>query len=349
MTGEARPRGTIRAAVVGAGHLGKFHARVYSEIPDVDLRYVVDIDRARARQVAGEYGAEARADYKGILGEVDIASIATPTTTHHEIARAFLEAGVSVLVEKPMTTTVEQADDLIRLAEARPGVKLQVGHIERFNPAYRAIRDYVREPAFIECHRLSPYSFRSTDVSVVLDLMIHDLDLILDIAGTAPASVEAAGVTILSPSTDIANARLRFDRPDGAPGCIANVTASRVSPKPMRRLRVFQSDAYISMDFLEKTVHVFRKKEEGDLGGPAAEQMAAVAKMPAGAALGQLLDIRQMDIAQTDALMDEISAFVRAVRDDTAPPVTGEHGRRALALAVAIDENIQQFLADRKE
>jgi len=338
---------TLRTAVVGTGRLGRFHARVHAELPGVDLRYVVDVDEARARETAGEYGAEARGDHRELLGEVDAVSIATPTTTHHAVARDFLEAGVSVLVEKPMTTTVEEADDLIRLAAER-GAKLQVGHIERFNPAFRAIREDLKDPAFIECHRLSPYPFRSTDVSVVLDLMIHDLDLILDIAGAPVAGVEAAGIPILSKGTDIANARLRFGEPGDAPVCIANVTSSRISLRQMRRLRVFQSDAYISMDFLEKKVYVFRKKEGVDLSAATTEELDAAAKLPPELAMGQLVDIKTMDISPADALKDELAAFVGAVRDDAPPPVTGEHGRRALALAVEIDEHVRRLLAARR-
>ena len=340
----ARPG--LRTAVIGAGHLGRFHARVHAEIPDIDLRYVVDIDPARAADVAATYGGEARTDPRRVLGEVDAVSVVTPTVTHHAIARDFLDAGVSVLVEKPMTVTVQEADELIGLAEDR-GAKLQVGHIERFNPAYRAIRDVLRAPAFIECHRLSPYPFRSTDVSVVLDLMIHDLDLILDVAGGPPASIEAAGVAILSPETDIANARIRFERPGGGPGCIANVTASRVSPRPLRRMRVFQADCYVSMDFLEKRVHAFRKRPGLDVAALDAEALGRIRQMPGDAALARLLDIRRMDIGPTDALKDEVRAFADAVLEDTEPQVTGVHGRRALALAAAIDDDIRRFLAER--
>ena len=342
MTGPS----SLRAAVIGLGHLGRFHARVYSEIPGVDLRYLADVDRSRAEAAAGQYGGEPCGDYRAVLDKVDVVSVVTPTTSHHRIARDFLDAGVSVLVEKPMTATVEQADDLIRLA-ADHGTKLQVGHIERFNPAYRAVRDVLRDPVFIECHRLGPYPFRSTDVSVVLDLMIHDLDLILDLTGRPPGSVDAAGAAILSKGTDIANVRLSFETASGEPGCVANVTASRVSPTPMRRLRVFQSDAYISIDFLEKKVDVFRQKEGVDLARAAVEELGAAGTMPPGAALGELLDMRQIDPGPADALTDEITSFVTAVRDDAAPLVPGEDGRRALALAVAVEDDIQRFLAQR--
>ena len=337
---------TLKAAVVGAGHLGTFHCRVLSELPGVELRYIVDTDLDSATQAAARYGGKPIATYDDILGDVDVASVVTPTTCHHAVAADFINAGVSVLVEKPITTTVEEADDLIALA-ARNGVVLQVGHIERFNPAFRAIRDELHSPVFIECHRLSPYSFRSTDVSVVLDLMIHDLDLILDITGTPVESIEAMGATILSSSTDIANARLRFQSQGGGPGCVANVTASRVSPAPMRRLRVFQSDSYISLDFLEKTVRVFRKKPDFDIARTDPAQFAKIARLSGELALGQLIDIRSLDVDPADALKDEVESFLTAVRTDTQPVVTGEHGRRALALAAAIEDDVRSFLDGR--
>jgi predicted dehydrogenase len=328
----------LRSAVVGVGHLGRFHARVHAELPDLDLRYVVDVDPRRARDAARQHGGEPRTDPRDILADVDLVSIVTPTTTHHAVARDFLDAGVSVLLEKPMTATVEQADELIRLARER-GARLQVGHIERFNPAYRAVRDLLRYPLFIECHRLGPYPFRSTDVSVVLDLMIHDLDLILDLAGGPPDSLEAVGVPILSKGTDIANARLRFPAADG-PGCIANVTASRVSPKPLRRLRVFQPDAYVSMDFLAKKVWTFKPR-----GRLEPADVARLADLPPDQAFGELLDVQPMDIEPADALLEELRAFAAAVRGDAPVPVPGEQGRRALALAADIDADIARRLA----
>jgi predicted dehydrogenase len=333
----------MRTAVIGAGHLGQFHARVHSELPECDLRYVADVDLDRAREVAAQYGGEPVADFNQIIGEVDAVSVVTPTSTHHVIARPFLEAGVSVLLEKPMARTVLQADELIDAA-ASSGAKLQIGHIERFNPAFRAVRDVLNEPAFIECHRLSPYPFRGTDVSVVLDLMIHDLDLILALAGSGPTDVRAAGLAVLSKGTDIANARLEF----GSAGCVANITTSRVSPRPMRRLRVFQSDAYISMDLLEKKVFVFRPKQGLDLSAMPPEEIDALTKLPGEARLGTLFDVQTIELGQADALKEEIAAFIHAVTADLDPPVSGAHGRRALALAVTIDSKIGYFLAQRR-
>ncbi len=337
----------LRAAVIGVGHLGRFHARVYSELPDVELRYVVDIDPVRAASAAQQYGGEPLTDHREILDDVDIASVVTPTHTHHPIARDLLDAGASILLEKPMTMTVWEADDLIQIARNRKAA-LQIGHIERFNPAYRAARDLIREPIFIECHRLTSYAFRGTDVSVVLDLMIHDLDLILDfVFHYPPPSIEAVGVAVLSGNTDLANARLHFPGPGGRTECIANLTASRVSPSPMRRLRVFQRDLYVSMDFLQKKVYVFRKKDGIDPARLDPQQLANLSGLSGDLALGQLMDIREMSVAGTDALKDELSAFVAAVRNGSPPPVTGEHGRRALATAVEIDREIQRFLTAR--
>ena len=342
MSGES----ALRTAVIGVGRLGGFHARVHTELDEADLRFVVDVDADRAAKAAADRGCEPKTDYREIVDQVDAVSIATPTSCHHEIAKAFLEAGVSVLLEKPMTVTVEQADDLIDTAEKHRAA-LQVGHIERFNPAYRAIRDVLHQPAFIECHRLSPYPFRSTDISVVLDLMIHDLDLILDIAGGEPDSIEGAGIAILSEGTDIANARLRFASQDDGPGCVANVTASRISPASMRRLRVFQPDSYISMDFLERKVYIFRKRDDWDVSAASESDMAALAAMPPEAAFGRLLKVRALDLSETDALRDEVRAFLRAVLEGGPPPVTGEQGRRALALAVDIEDDIRRFLGTR--
>ncbi len=334
---------TLRTAVIGAGHLGTFHARVHSELPECDLRYVVDVDGDRAREVAERYGAEARTDAATLLGEVDAVSVVTPTATHFATARPFLEAGVSVLLEKPMTQTVLEADELITAA-ATSGAKLQIGHIERFNPAFRAVRDVLHQPAFIEAHRLSPYPFRGTDVSVVLDLMIHDLDLILDLAGSTPTDVRAAGIGLLSKGTDMANARLEF----GPAGCVANITASRVSPHPMRRLRVFQADAYISMDFLAKKVFVFRHRAGRDLSAMPPDEIAKLAELPGEARLGALFDVQCSELSPADALKEEVAAFAEAVLHDREPVVTGEHGRRALALAVTIDSRIGYFLAQRQ-
>jgi len=232
----------IRAAVVGVGYLGRFHAQKYAQLPECSLVGVVDSEPAAATRVAAELQVAAFGDYRALLGKVDAVSVVTPTPTHYDIACAFLESGAHVLVEKPITETTEQAERLIGVAR-QCGRVLQVGHLERFNPAILAAESLLTRPRFIECHRLAPFRERGTDVNVVLDLMIHDIDLVQMIVGSPVTSLEAIGTPVFSSAIDIANARLRFDS-----GCVANVTASRVSLKTERKLRVFRDDAYLSID-----------------------------------------------------------------------------------------------------
>ncbi len=305
----------IRTAVVGVGYLGRFHAEKYAAHPDAELVAVVDVDAERAGAVARELGVEAARDHGTLVGRVDCASIAVPTNLHYEVARDLLAAGVDVLVEKPVTTTVDEAKTLVELA-VRGGRVLQVGHLERFNPAFLALEGLVSQPRFIECHRLAPFTERGTDVDVVLDLMIHDLDVILSMVPSALRSVEAVGVPVLTPSADIANARLRF-----ANGCIANVTASRVSLKRERKLRIFQADAYVSVDYGERRVRICRREPDAD--GQAA------------------LVLEEREVPEGDALETEIDAFLRAVREREAPPVSGWDGLRALEVAHVIRESLE--------
>ena len=305
----------LRAAVVGVGYLGRFHAEKYAAHGAADLVAVADIDPARARAVAAALGVEAVTDHRALLGRIDCASVAVPTQLHHAVAGDLLEAGVDVLVEKPLTTTVAEGKALVELAVRRERV-LQVGHLERFNPAIRALDGVLRNPRFIECHRLAPFSERGTDVDVVLDLMIHDLDVILSMMPSALRSVEAVGVPVLTTSVDIANARLRF-----ANGGIANVTASRVSLKRERKLRIFQPDAYLSVDYGERRVLICRR-EPGPDGQPA-------------------LSLEEREVPEADALGSEIDAFLRAVRERETPPVTGWDGLRALEVAHVIRESLE--------
>jgi len=308
-------RARLRAAVVGVGYLGRFHAEKYAAHAAAELVAVVDVDRARAEAVAMALGVEAVTDHRALVGRIDCASVAVPTQLHHAVAGDLLEAGVDVLVEKPLTTTVEEGKALLELAVRRERV-LQVGHLERFNPAIRALEGVIREPRFIECHRLAPFSERGTDVDVVLDLMIHDLDVILSMMPSALRSVEAVGVPVLTASVDIANARLRF-----ANGGIANLTASRVSLKRERKLRIFQPDAYLSVDYGERRVLICRR-EPGPDGQPA-------------------LSLEEREVPEADALGSEIDAFLRAVRARETPPVTGWDGLRALEVAHVIRESLE--------
>ena len=300
----------IGTGVIGVGALGQHHARVYASLGSTRLAGVFDVDGVRAEEVARRHGCRAFVHLRELFGEVDAVSVAVPTIDHHRVAKLALEAGKDVLVEKPITTTLEEADDLIRIA-SQQGRILQVGHIERFNPAVEVLRAHSREPRFIEVHRLGSFSPRSLDIDVVLDLMIHDLDIVLALDGSDPVQVDAVGVPVLTPKVDIANARLRF-----ASGLIANLTASRVSAEKIRKFRVFFPRTYISVDFAAREAQVYRLVP-GEEGAPeiAVERTAAPDEEP---------------------LRRQLEAFLVAVRDRTAPVVPGADGRRALALAQTI-------------
>jgi predicted dehydrogenase len=307
---------TIRAAVIGVGYLGRFHAQKYAAIAGCQLVAVADAQTETAQRVAAELGTRAVADYHELIGQVDAVSIATPTPKHFEIAQTLLSAGVHVLVEKPITETTAQAEELIACARSA-GRVLQVGHLERFNPVIIGAEASLGAPRFIECHRLAPFRERGTDVNVVLDLMIHDLDLVQSIVGSEIVSLEAIGTPVFSAEIDIANARIRF-----ASGCVANATASRVSLKTERKLRVFQDDAYLSMDLQQKILTVIRKREivPGDQQLP--------------------VSISEQSFDQGDALRAEIEAFLASCRGERPVVVSGEAGLRALKTAVMISEAV---------
>lgn len=300
----------LRAATVGVGYLGTFHAEKYASRGDVDLVAVADVDTARADTVAQRLGTVAVADYRSLIGRVDCVTIATPTPLHFSMAREFLENGVDVLVEKPITATVAEARMLVEVAERR-GRVLQVGHLERFNPAVRAMLALIERPRFIECDRLAPFGERGTDIDVVRDLMIHDLDVILDCVRAPLERVEAVGVSVLSDQVDIANVRLRFGG-----GCVANVTASRVALKRERKIRLFQADTYLSVDYGERRVRICRRRTVGGRAEIAVEEQA---------------------FHEADALRDEVESFVAAVRSRSAPVVDGRTALRALELAERIN------------
>jgi predicted dehydrogenase len=307
----------VRTAVIGVGYLGRFHAQKYAALPESKLVAVVDA-RAEARDsVAAEVGCRAVADYREILDDVDAVSIATTTPLHFPIAQHCLERGVHVLVEKPITETPAQARTLIETA-ARHGRILQVGHLERFNSAILALEGTLGVPRFIESHRLAPFKERGTDVNVVLDLMIHDIDLIQSLVGAPIESIDAVGASVFSSGLDIANARIRY-----ANGCVANTTASRVSMKMERKLRLFQDDAYISIDLQQKVLTIVRKPPAGAAATP-----------------GQV-SIEERTYEQGDALKFEIEAFLRSVRAGRPPVVSGEDGLRALETAIRITELVQ--------
>jgi len=307
----------IRAAVVGVGYLGRFHAQKYAALSQCELTAVVDINAEVASRVAAELGTRALTDYRELCGQIDAVSVVTPTDSHAEIATALLRTGAHVLVEKPIAHSVEQAQQLIDAARAN-GLVLQVGHLERFNPAILAAEPLLARARFIECHRLAPFKERGTEVNVVLDLMIHDIDLVQMIIGSPVATLDAVGTPVFSGEIDIANVRLNFEN-----GCVANVTASRVSLKTERKLRVFHDGGYLSIDLQQKILTVIRKRA-----------------LPAAA--GELpVQIEEQSFAQGDALLAEIEAFLAAVRGERAVLVSGEDGQRALRTAIAITERMR--------
>jgi predicted dehydrogenase len=297
----------VRVAVIGVGHLGRHHARVLSEMPGVALVGVMDTDATRASEIARSVGTSVVAQGADLIGRVDAVSVAVPTEVHAEVALPLLDAGIHVLIEKPMTRSIREADQLLAAA-ARAGVTLAVGHIEHFNPAVQAARAHIHEPRFIEVHRLGTFPERSLDIDVVFDLMIHDLGLVLELVGSEVAGIEAVGVPVLTPRVDIANARLKF-----ANGCIANITASRISRDQVRKIRFFQRNTYLSIDYKAQEVEAWRL----------VPQAAGVPKIDGG----------RIDVIRDEPLKRELADFVNAVRDRRPPGVTGAQGRAALVLA----------------
>jgi predicted dehydrogenase len=304
----------LRLAVVGVGSVGRHHARILAAMPDVDLVGVADIKPERAQEVAANHNTAAFTSASDLLGRVDAVSIATPTVSHVDVALPFVESGIAVLVEKPLAASLADADRLVTAAAAR-GAILAAGHTERFNPAVAAALPMVSSPRFVEIHRLGTFPERSLDIDVIFDLMIHDLDLLLATVGSDIESVEAVGVNVLTPRIDIANARLRF-----ASGCVANVTASRISRDRVRKARFFQHDAYISIDYAAQELEVYRLVSQN--GGRPAIMGGRV------------------DIQNDEPLRRELDDFVGAVRNRRQPTVTGHDGRAALALATRIAERM---------
>ena len=302
----------IKCAVIGTGYLGKFHAEKYAAIPDCELVAVVDINEQAAKQVAEKNGATPLTDYKTLLDEVDAVSIVVPTSLHHIVARDFLNSGSHVLVEKPITVTVEEADELIQIAKAR-NLIFQVGHLERFNPAIMGLEEVASKPMFIEAHRLSPFNPRANDVSVVLDLMIHDIDIILALVDSEVERIDASGTSVLTQDTDIANARLVFKS-----GCVANVTASRISMKMERKMRIFRPCSYISVDFQNRVLTKHRTGEK--------EMFPGIPEIVT----------EESTFENGDALHQEIKHFVNCIQTGDTPLVSGEAGKRALETAISI-------------
>lgn len=302
----------IRTAVIGVGYLGKFHAQKYAQLPNSRLIAVCDNNAQTASQIADELGTRAVSEFAAIRDDIDAVSIVVPTQQHHAMARECLSAGKHVLLEKPMTTTVAEARELVELARQEQLV-LQIGHLERFNPAVLALDNILHEPMFIESHRVAPFNPRGADVNVILDLMIHDIDIILDMVRSPVARIQANGVAVLSRDTDIANARIEFES-----GCVANVTASRAGMKSERKMRLFQHDAYISIDFQNKKLGVHRKGEKELYPGIAS------------------IDSEEQVFEQGDALLTEIDSFLNCIQHKGQPKVSGEDGLRALETAIEI-------------
>ena len=312
----------LRAAVVGVGRLGALHARKYVNLAGVRLCYVTDADPARASEIAAETGAVALQDHRELAGGVELASVAAPSIAHYAIARDLMRAGIDVLLEKPMAATLAEARELSIIAHDF-GRILQIGHLERFNPAIVRLRPLLNHPRFIECHRLAPFTERGTDVDVILDLMVHDLDVILSVTAASVSSLEAVGVAVLTDRTDVANARIRF-----ADGLIANLNTSRVAPRRERKIRFFQPDAYISLDYEARRIQIYRKEPP-----------------PAGAAY-PVISADQIEIKEGDPLRDEIAAFVQSVRTRSIPEVGPEAGLRVMELSERVVEAICEASSD---
>ena len=308
----------VRVGVIGVGYLGEFHAEKYSRMDNVQLMGVVDTNSDRAEEIAAKFNTRAFTDYRELFGQTDAVSIVVPTEEHFKVAADCMNHDLDVLIEKPMTATLSQADELIRIAKSN-GRVMQIGHLERFNPAVVALDDIVHKPMFIEAHRLGIFKDRSTDVSVVLDLMIHDIDVIMNLVKSEIKSIQAAGAPVVCDHADIANVRLEFES-----GCVANVTASRISTKNQRKIRLFQKDAYISVDFTTREITIIRRDESS---------VRTVDLIPG-------MDIQQLSFSTADVLENELVSYIQAVTTRRIPVVSGIAGRRALQVALSITNQI---------
>ena len=300
----------LKVAVIGIGHLGHHHARIYANMPDIKLTAVCDSNKKLAKKTASHHNTACYTDYKDLIGKIDAASIAVPTELHFEIAKKLLENNIHCLIEKPITNDLSQAQQLVQLAENKKLI-LQVGHVERFNPAIRGVQQYVQNPRFIECHRMGPFKKRALDVGVVLDLMIHDIDIIMYLVNSPITSIEAVGINVLTDYEDIANARLKFQN-----NAIANISASRLSAAEMRKIRIFQPDAYISLDYVKKAAVIFRKS-------------------------GKRITRSNIPIKIKDALEQELASFVDCIQKDQKPLVSGKEATEALRIALEITNQLK--------
>ncbi|MFD2909330.1 Gfo/Idh/MocA family protein [Flavobacterium ardleyense] len=320
----------LKVGVLGAGHLGKIHLRLLNQSNKYELVGFYDAFEENANKVATEFGYKKFDSIADLIAAVDVVDIVTPTMQHFDCAKQVIEAGKHIFIEKPISNTVEEAEEIIALAN-KYNVKGQVGHVERFNPAFTAVKDQIKNPMFIETHRLAEFNPRGTDVPVVLDLMIHDIDAILSVVKSKVKSVHASGVSVLSQSPDIANARIEFEN-----GCVANVTSSRISMKNMRKSRFFQKDAYISVDYLDKICEVVKMKEAPEVPG----DFDMILQNAEGEKKQIYFD--NPNILANNAILDELESFAAAINNDTTPIVTLEDGTEALRVAYMIIESMKR-------
>jgi predicted dehydrogenase len=321
----------LKAGVIGAGHLGKIHLKLLRESKKYELVGFFDADNDAARAVEAEFGYKAFPSMEALIAACDMVDVVTPTISHFECASLVIKAGKHLFIEKPITHTVQEALKLLELQQ-QYGIKGQVGHVERFNPAFRAVKDKFDNPMFIEAHRLAEFNPRGTDVSVVLDLMIHDIDVILSVVKSEVRSIKASGVSVISETPDIANARIEFEN-----GCVANLTASRISMKKMRKARFFQRDAYISVDFLEKSCEVVKMKD----APKKPDDFAMILTNAEGVKKQIYFD--NPEIRPNNAILDELNTFAEAIEQDTVPVVSLEQGANALSVAMQIIKNFKKL------
>lgn len=330
----------LRVAVIGVGHMGKNHARILSDLPGVRLVGVADSNEKAGKKVASACRTAYYADYRELAGAIDAATVAVPTVHHHRIAKDLLQQGVHLLIEKPMTKEVAEAEELVAIGHEK-GALIQVGHVERFNPAFMAIQEHLKAAKFIECHRLAPFSFRSADIGVVLDLMIHDIDIVLHLIRSEIKRIDAAGANVISNHEDVANARILFEN-----GCVANVTASRVSIKSMRKIRVFSTNSYCSIDLLGREAVIYTKSPKLTVESLDVSKLdvSTIADL-VGFLFGDLLRREKVKIDDHEPLRKELESFVESVRTGRDPVVPGEQGIRTVRTARTIIDAIKESLA----
>ena len=325
----------IKIGVVGAGHLGRWHIKNLNALDNVELVGFFDSDPNRSTTIADEYKAISFSSLDQLLNSCDAVSIVVPTISHYRVAKTALDSGLHVFCEKPFMQTIDEANDIIDMAKCKNRI-LQVGHIERFNPALAGIGDFPVNPLFIESHRISPFNPRGTDVAVILDLMIHDIDIILSMVDAEIEQIDASGAPVLTDTIDIANARIKFTN-----GCVANITASRVSNKQMRKIRIFQKDAYLSIDFLKNQTSIYSLSQNPE---EIPAQAIPIAELKINDQKTKLITYQEIHTSESNAMLEELRAFTHSIENGTPPLVTGEDGKRALEIALQIEQLIQSSL-----